>query len=326
MTATSLPVAARPVRRRSRGRTRSSRRFALLLMTPSIIGFLVFFVYPMIATVILSFTHYDLIAPPRWIGLANYRYMFHGDDNVELALRNTLWIIVVGVPANILFALFTATMLTKARRSSGAFRTIYYLPALTPPVAATLAFVYMFNPATGPVNQVLSFLHLPTPLWFDDPSWSKPALVLLGMWGIGQLMVIFLAGLLDVPGELYEAASLDGAGAWARFRYVTVPAISPVLLFAAVTGVVDGLQYFTEAYVAANIASGGDTVSQGASGLGYPNGSTLFYPIWLYQQGFHYFNMGYASAMAVVLFVLSLAFIVLFVRRTARVIHVRAGT
>jgi multiple sugar transport system permease protein len=150
-------------------------------------------------------------------------------------------------------------------------------------------------------------LHLPQPLWFDSPHWSKPTLVLLGMWGAGTVMVIFLAALFDVPQELYEAADLDGAAARHRLRYVTLPAISPVILFAVVTGVIDAMQYFTQGYVAGTAAGGGDAGAGSVTSLGYPGGSTWFYALWLYQQGFQYFAMGYASAMAVGLFVAAMA-------------------
>jgi multiple sugar transport system permease protein len=193
-------------------------------------------------------------------------------------------------------------------------RTIFYLPTLAPPVAATLGFVYLFNARTGPVDKILGWLHLPQPLWFDDPHLSKPSLTLLGMWGVGTIMIIFLASLLDVPEQLYEAAELDGANAWQRLVHVTLPAISPVILFAVVTGVIDALQYFTQGYVAGTVAGGGDSGVGSGTSLGYPEGSTLFYPVWLFQQGFQYFNMGYASAMAVALFVIALAVTVVLLR------------
>ena len=145
-------------------------------------------------------------------------------------------------------------MLARARRGAGFFRTIFYLPALAPPVAATLAFVYILNPATGPVNILLKHLGIEGPLWFQSPGWSKPSLVLLGLWGVGNIMIIFLAAILDVPKHLYESAELDGAGPLQRMRWVTLPTISPVILFSVVIGVIAGLQYFTQAYVAANVA------------------------------------------------------------------------
>jgi multiple sugar transport system permease protein len=214
-------------------------------------------------------------------------------------------------------------MLARARRGVGVFRTIFYLPALAPPVAATLGFVYLLNPATGPVNTILGWLGIEGPLWFNDPSWSKPSLAMLGLWGIGNTMIIFLAAVLDVPRHLYESAELDGAGGWRRLRYVTLPTISPVILFAVVLGVIQGLQYFTQAFVAANVAAG--QASQGGAvstlELGYPEGSTLFYPVLLYYHGFRFFNMGYASAMAVLLLVVAFAVTSLIIRGSRRRVH-----
>jgi multiple sugar transport system permease protein len=216
-------------------------------------------------------------------------------------------------------------LLTKARRGVGLFRTIFYLPTLAPPVAATLGFVYLLNPSTGPVDQLLRKLHLPAPLWFHDPTWAKPALVLLALWGVGDLMIIFLASLLDVPVQLYEAASIEGANAWQKVRHVTLPMISPVILFAVIIGVIDGLQYFTQGYVAA-VTAGGSAFGAGHSlGLGYPQDSTLFYSVWLYQQGFGYFHMGYASALAWVLFLVTLAFTLLLLRSSTRWVHYQGG-
>ena len=228
----------------------------LAFLSPWIVGFTVFFGYPLVMIGYLSFTHYDLLSPPRWIGLANYRYLLGEDPEVWPAVRNTLWIIAVAVPLQVLFAFGIAVMLTRARRGVGAFRTVFYLPALVPPVAATLGFVYLLNPATGPVNLILGKLGVEGPLWFNDPGWAKPSLVMLGLWGIGNTMVIFLAAVLDVPKHLYESADLDGAGPYQRMRWVTLPLISPVLLFAVILGVIQGLQYFTQAYVAASVAAG----------------------------------------------------------------------
>ncbi len=303
MTAAAARVRSQPVRRPADWRRRG---IVLTMMSPWLIGFLVFFGYPLVSTVYLSFQHYDLLSPAHAVGLGNYRYMLQ-DPNFLPSVLNSVWMIVVAVPLTTVFAFCVAHMLSKVRRGASVLRTIFYLPTLAPPVAATLGFVYLLNPSTGPVDRILGWLHLPRPLWFDDPATAKPALVLLGMWGIGAIMVIFLAAILDVPTDLYEAADLDGANAWHRMRYVTLPTVSPVMLFAVVTAVIDGLQYFTQGYVAATVAGGGDANGGGnGTSLGYPEGSTLFYPVWLYQQGFQYFAMGYASAMAVLLFAVAL--------------------
>ena len=321
--------ASPPVDRRQARRTAAwrRRRRVLLLMSPGLIGFSIFFGYPLVMSVYLSFTHYDLLSPPRWIGLANYRYLFGSDPQVWPAIKNTLWIIVIAVPLQVIFAFSMALLLTRARRGAGFFRTVFYLPALAPPVAATLGFVYLLNPETGPVNTILGHLGIQGPLWFHSPSWSKPSLLLLGLWGIGNIMIIFLAAVLEVPQQLYESAELDGAGPWQRMRWVTLPIVSPVILFSIVISVIAGLQYFTQAYVAANIAAG--QASQAGSNettLGYPENSTLFYPVLLYQHGFRYFNMGYASAMAMMLLVVAFALTLVILLNSRRWVHYQGAT
>jgi multiple sugar transport system permease protein len=223
----------------------------------------------------------------------------------------------------VLFAFGVATMVARAKRGVGFFRTVFYLPALAPPVAATMAFVYLLNPATGPVNVILGHLGVNGPLWFQSPQWSKPSLTLLGIWGVGNLMIIFLAAILDAPQQLYESAELDGAGPIQRMRWVTLPTISPVILFSVVISVIAAMQYFTQAYVAANIASGqaSQAGDQTVNNLGYPEGSTLFYPVLLYQHGFRFFNMGYASALSVLLLIVAFTVTVLIIRNSRRWVH-----
>ncbi|MGZ4461755.1 MAG: carbohydrate ABC transporter permease [Gaiellaceae bacterium] len=316
------PVTAERRRARRRAMWRR-RRLVLLLMSPWLVGFSVFFGYPLVMSVYLSFNHYDLLSSPRWIGLANYRYMFNLDPQVADAVKNTLWWIAIAVPLQVVFAFGIALMLARARRGVGVFRTIFYLPALLPPVAATLGFVYILNPATGPVNAILGHLGISGPLWFNDPAWSKPSLTLLSMWAVGNTMVIFLAAVLDVPRHLYESAELDGAGPLRRLRYVTLPSISPVILFAVVLAVIGGLQYFTQAYVAAGVAQGQATQAADvtAGNLGYPLNSTLFYPVLFYQWGFTNFQMGYASALAVLLLIVSFAVTLVIVAGSRRWVH-----
>jgi multiple sugar transport system permease protein len=314
-------VALTPERRRARRRAAWRRRgLVVLLMSPWIVGFSVFFAYPLISNAYLSFTHYDLLSKPRWIGTSNYKFLFEKDPSIWPAVKNTLWLIAIMVPLQVVFAIGVAMALTRARSGAGFFRTVFYLPTLAPPVAATLGFVFLLNPATGPVNTILGDVGIDGPLWFNSPTWSKPALVLLALWGIGNTMIIFLAALLDVPRHLYESAELDGANALKRFRWVTLPSISPVILFAVVIGVIEALQYFTQAYVAAQIARGGQA-GDSLSVLGYPEQSTLFFPVLLYQQGFRFFNMGYAAAMAVLLLVVSLAVTAVILRRAGRHVH-----
>jgi multiple sugar transport system permease protein len=295
-------------------------------MSPWIVGFTVFFGYPLVASVYLSFTHYDLLSNPRWVGTANYDFMLHHDPQIWNAVKNTLWLMAFAVPLQVIFAFGVAAMVARAKSGVGFFRTVFYLPTLAPAVAATLGFTYILNPATGPVNTILGWFGITGPLWFESPSWSKPSLVLLGLWGIGNAMIIFLAALLDVPRQLYESAELDGAGALARLRWVTLPSVSPVILFAIVIGVIEALQYFTQAYVASGIVGGGaGNAADPANRLGYPEGSTLFYPLLLYQQGFRFFNMGYASALAIVLLIVAFAVTLLIIRNSRRWVHYQAG-
>jgi multiple sugar transport system permease protein len=171
-------------------------------MSPWLVGFSVFFGYPLLMSAYLSFNHYDLLSSPRWVGLANYRYMFTVDPQIWTAVKNTLWLIAVMVPLQVVFAYGIAMLLARVKSGVGFLRTIFYLPALAPPVAATLGFVFILNPATGPVNTILGHLGIQGPLWFQDPSWSKPSLTLLGLWGVGNTMVIFLAAVLDVRRHL----------------------------------------------------------------------------------------------------------------------------
>jgi multiple sugar transport system permease protein len=189
-------------------------------------------------------------------------------------------------------------------------------------VAATPLPAFILNPATGPVNIILGHLGIHGPLWFQSPGWAKPSLLILGLWGIGNTMIIFLAAVLDVPKHLYESAELDGAGPLQRLRWVTLPTISPVILFSVVLGVIQALQYFTQAYVAANIAAGqadqaGDTLNH----LGYPLDSTLFYPVLIYQHGFTYFNMGYAAALAMILLGVAFAVVLVIILNSRRWVH-----
>jgi multiple sugar transport system permease protein len=317
-----------PARQRAKRRAAWRRRLTVLaFMSPWIVGFSVFFGYPLIDNAYLSFTHYNLLSSPVWIGFANYRYLFGGDAEVWPAVSNTLWFLAIAVPLQVLFAFGLAVMITRAKAGVGVFRTIFYLPTLAPTVAATLGFVFLFNPGTGPVNTLLSKLGITGPLWFQSPHWAKPSLTLLSLWGIGNAMIIFLAAILDVPKHLNEAAQLDGAGALRRMWHVTLPTISPVILFSIVIALIQGLQYFDQAYVASTVAPPGAAGGAGDSSvtLGYPDGSTLFYPLLLYQQGFRYFNMGYAAALSMVLLVVSLAVTLLILRHSNRWVHAQGA-
>ncbi|MFB8062319.1 carbohydrate ABC transporter permease, partial [Kitasatospora purpeofusca] len=262
-----------------------------------------------------SFTKYNGFGSPTFTGLKNWDYVFNDLPAFWQGLRNTLWLVVVMVSLRVAFGLGIGMLITKIKSGVGFFRTAFYLPYLAPPVAATVAFAFLLNPGTGPVNHFLGEIGLPQPGWFADPNWSKPALTLLAMWGVGDLMVIFMASLLDVPKEQYEAAELDGAGPFQRFRYVTLPNISPIIMFAVVTGVIQTMQYYTQAFVAGKVAAGNAGNSGQQFEPGYPNGSTWTLPQMVYNLGFQRFNYGAACVVALVLFVISMAVTSVLMRR-----------
>ncbi|MEU7912398.1 carbohydrate ABC transporter permease [Microbispora bryophytorum] len=286
---------------------------ALLYLSPWLAGFAIFFVYPLVSTAYFSFQRYDLFTLEP-VGLLNWEYFFK-DQAAWTAIRNTLWLVVVMVPLRVLFGLGVAQLVTRLKAGAGVYRTIFYLPALVPLVAGTLGFVFLLNPGTGPVDAILSAVGLPAPDWFGDPAWSKWGLTLLGLWSVGDLMVIFMAALLDVPKQLYEAAAIDGAGGWRQFTSITLPVIRPVLMFALVTGVIQTLQYFTQAEVAARVASGATDSAGSVFTPGYPDQSTLTFPQWLFQQGFRDYAMGYACVLALVLFAVAMAFTLVLLRQ-----------
>jgi multiple sugar transport system permease protein len=322
-TVTGRPAAAteeaRAAERRRRRRRSAWRRqlLALAFMSPWIIGFCAFYVYPVVSSLYFSFTRYDLLTDPVWVGLDNYRFMFSSDGRFWTAVYNTAWIVAVIVPLQVAFGIATATVLIRVKQGLGFYRTVFFLPTMVPLVAAALGFVYLLNPG-GPVNAVLGFLHLPEPLWFRDPAWAKPGLALMGLWMVGQTMIIFLAAMLDVPRQLYEAADLEGAGPLQRFRHVTLPLISPVIFFSVIIGVINGFRYFTEAYV---VSKAGDWDNP----VGSPQDSLLFYTSHLYNQGFEGFHMGYAAALSWVMFVVVMVCTLLLIRSSRRWVHYQGG-
>jgi multiple sugar transport system permease protein len=312
-----------PRRRTAEARRRTRRNYVrvLLFMSPWLTGFFIFTLYPIVASLYFSFTRYAILSSPVWNGLENYRFMFTKDPFFWTAIRNTIWIIVFGLPLRIVFAILTATLLVRPRRGVKVYRTFFFLPTLVPAVAASLAFVFLFNPTIGPINQFLSFLGWDnTPLWFMSATWSKPALLILGVWGVGDAMIIFLAGMLNVPRQLYEAADIEGASRSQRFRYVTLPLISPVIFFSLVIGVIEGFQFFTEAYVANVTLNGGDVNS-----LGSPLQSLLFFTTRLYQAGWLDFKMGYASALAWVLLAVTMVCTLIIMKTSSRWVFYQGG-
>jgi multiple sugar transport system permease protein len=303
-----LPQALRVKRRRENWTT-------LGFLSPWLLGFSVFFAYPLIAAVYFSFYYYDQFNPPVWVGLKNWDYILFNFPDFVTGLKNTLWLVVVMVTLQVVFGLGVSLLITRIKRGGNVFRTLFYLPYLAPPVISTLVFVYLFD-AGGPINSILAHLgvHNP-PGWFNDPNWFKPSLTLLSLWGIGNTVVIFFAALLDVPKEQMEAAQLDGAGPVKRFRYVTLPAIQPVLLFTIVTGVIYTMQYYTQAIVAGEVASGHVATAGTTLDIGYPLGASLTVPQLIYQQGILNANTGPACVLSILLFAMTMLFTLILLRR-----------
>ncbi len=294
------------VQRRRRLR-RSETRAALLFISPWLIGFLVFTLYPLIYTGYLSLTDYDVISDPHFIGLDNFHALLQ-DDKVALALRNTFVFTVLSVPTKLVLSLALALLLNRAGRMAGFFRTAFFLPKMTPPVAIGVLLLLLFNGQSGLVNSVLGWFGIDGPSWTTDPSWVKPGLVLMSLWTIGGAVIILLAALRNVPQELYDAARVDGAGWWRQTVHVTLPMTSGALFFLLIVETIASFQSFTEAYTAF-FGSGNST---------YSNDAALFYTIYLFQQAFGFLHMGYASALALLLFVVIMAVTAVQVRFTRR--------
>jgi multiple sugar transport system permease protein len=264
---------------------------AYAFLSPWLFGFVVFTAGPMIASFILSLTDYSVIQTTHYVGWANYRQLFH-DPKVTLALRNTIFFTAVSVPATMILSLILAMLLARVGRFAGFFRTIFYLPVMTPYVAVGVLYLLLFNGNFGLVNRALAGIHVKGPYWTTDPTWIKPGLVLISLWAVGSNVVIYLAALKGVPQHLYEAAAMDGASAWRRFRDITLPMISPALFFTFIILTIAGLQTFEQVYTA--------FFNQNTP---YGTDAALFYVIYLFQQAFGFFHMGYASALAWLLFV-----------------------
>jgi multiple sugar transport system permease protein len=275
-----------------------------LFVLPWILSLLVFTAYPVLASFYLSLTNYTILEPPQWIGLENYSTLSAIDPSFWTAVYNSTYYALISVPLGLVVSLGLALILNMRATGIGVYRTLFYLPALAPPVAGTIIFVVMFNSQGGLVNQLLEAVGIPGPGWFLDPKWSKLGLIILSLWGVGVGTLTFLAGLKEIPQSLIEAAAIDGANAWQRFRHITIPLLTPVTLFNLVMGVIGSFQVFTSAFVI-----GGTT--------GTPLESTLMYMVLIYRNAFRYFKMGYASALSVLLF-LAVLIVTLTIFRSAR--------
>ena len=277
-------------------------RVGLLFVSPWLFGFLLLQVWPFVGSAWLSLTSYDLVSAPRYVGLENYRTLVSDDPAFWRSLAVTLRYAVVSVPLNVVAGVALAMLLNVEVRGQALFRTLFYLPSVLPQVATAVLFQWLLNPQLGLVNGLLRLVGVEGPAWLQDARWAPWTLVMLSVWGVGGGMVIYLAGLKDIPAYLYEAAILDGATAWQRLRAVTLPMLTPVIFYNVVMGVIGSFQTFTEAYV---MTKGG------------PEGSTTFYALYLFKRAWETLDMGYACAMAWVLF-LGIAVVTLLLFRSQR--------
>ena len=299
---------------RRRGKFGRPEWVGLAFAAPWLVGISIFGLYPILSSFYLSLCRYNIIRPPSFIGLENYSILFTEDPLFWKSLWNTVYLTALGLPVQLSFALAAAMLLNLKVKGQSVFRTLTYLPTVVPAVATAILWVWILNPEYGLLNSIITRFGLPAPGWLSDPTWSKPALILVGIWGTGNTAIIFLAGLQQVPRALYEAATVDGAGLLQQFRHVTLPMLSPVIFFNLVMGIIGSFQYFTHVYVmTAGLGGGG-------RGAGGPEFSTLVYPLYLYQNAFLFFRMGYASAMAWILFLI-VAIILAFVFRTSSWVH-----
>ncbi len=302
-----LTPATTLARRRAATR-REWRRFGvgMLFVLPWFLGFLFWTAYPILASLYYSFTAYDVLNSPRFIGLANYVNLFRHDNLFQTVLGNTLYFVVIGVPAVLIASFLLANLLNQEMRFRGLFRTAFFVPSIVPAVASAMVWLWMYNPNYGLIDNILATFRIPAVPWLSALGLAKISLIIINVWASGSSILIFLGALQDVPRALYDAALVDGANRWQQFWNVTVPMSSPAILFVAITTMIGTFQYFTLPWL----------LTQGG-----PDNATNLYSVYLYQNAFQFFKMGYASAMAWVLFVIIVIFTVVIFRTGGAKVH-----
>lgn len=291
----------------SNRRDRQRLFMGLLFISPWALGFLAFRLFPFLASLYYSFTFYPVLSSPKWIGLDNFRNLLD-DPRFLTSLWNSTYYAAFAVPLGAIVGILLALLLNMRVRWLSGFRTIFFLPSITPVVAASIVWLWMFNPKSGIINYVLEMVGINGPGWLGSPVWAKPALILMSLWGLGGAVVIYLAALQDVPREMMEAADLDGANGRQKIWHITLPMISPVILFNVITGLIAAFQLFTQVHVMTD-------------GSGSPADSTLMMSIYLWQTAFQFFKMGYASAQAWVLFLIIVFFTIVLFRISGRLVY-----
>ncbi len=292
-------------KRRAWRLTRENLAF-YLFASPWLIGLLCLTLGPMVASLVLSFAEYPVITPGKFVGLANYVTMLTGDKLVWQSIKVTLLYSLGAVPLILIFSFLVALMLNQGIRGANVLRTVYYMPTVISGVPVAVLWMWMLNPQFGLLNSFLAQLGIASPEWYFSKTWVIPAFILMGLWAMGATMVIFLAGLQDIPVHLYEAAQIDGAGPLTRFRHVTLPMMSPVILFNVIIGIIDSFQIFTPSLIITN---------------GGPDNASLFFGLFLYHNAFRYLKMGYASALAWLMFIMIVALTALVFRATGNWVY-----
>jgi multiple sugar transport system permease protein len=281
---------------------RKRAKFAYLFISPWVLGLLLFYAYPLFGSIYYSFTNYNVVSNSDWVGLENFKDLFH-DPLFWTGIKNTLFYAAFEVPLSVIIGVLLALLLNMPVKGRGLFRTIFFLPTLVPIVAIAIVWEWLLNPQFGLVNSKLALLGIDGPGWLGDPNWSKPSLIIMALWGIGNAMIIYLAGLQDISKEFYEAAEIDGANSVKKAWHITLPLLTPVIFFNMVMGIINTLQVFTLPYAL-------------TYGTGKPADSLMFYSMYLYNNAFLYMKMGYASAMAWIMFVIIIS-ITLWVFRSS---------
>ncbi|EWG12671.1 carbohydrate ABC transporter permease [Cytobacillus firmus] len=287
--------------------------FGYLFISPWIIGFLGLTLGPLLFSLFASFTDYNITSRMNFIGLDNFKRMFTIDDLFKTSLWNTLYYVLFSVPLTTAGAIFLSVLLNQKVKGMKFFRTLYYLPAILSGVAVYFLWMQLLSPSTGLVNTFLAWFGIEGPAWLFDPEWTKPALLLMKMWSVGGGMLLYLASLQGVSNSLYEAADLDGAGVMQKFIYITLPMISPIIFFDVLTSTIGSFQIFQEAYVMTENGSGG------------PGNSLLFYNLHMWNNAFEVFDMGYASAMAWLLFIVVMILTIINMKIGKKWVHYEGG-
>ncbi len=280
-------------------------RVGLFFVGPWLIGLVIFYLYPIVSSLYYSFTDYNVLQPPTFTGLSNYQQIF-ADPDFWISLENTAFMVFVGIPIYTVVDIAVAILLNARVPGQAVYRAIVFMPTLIPVVVLSILWQWLLNPQSGLVNGLLAAVHVNGPGWYASPEWAKPGFIVMTLWTTGNAVVIYLAGLQDVDKSLYEAADVDGANWWHKIRHVTLPSLSPVILFNVILAIIASFQFFTQAFIITN---------------GGPMNATLYYSLYLYQNAFSYLHMGYASGLAWILLIIALGLTVLVLRSSARWVY-----